>query len=100
MCLDRLPSVGFSPPTWDDFAKGEPPPEEDVGSEIRPQLTEPEVALWRSQHGPLASVLFVAFPTDRSTRIDLNLSGCSSAADFTSLCPFLPAVADVAFNLT
>ena len=39
-------------------------------AEIRPQLTEPDVALWRSQHGPLASVPFVAFPTDRATRID------------------------------
>ena len=29
-----------------------------------------------------------------------NLSRCFSAADFTSLCPFLPAVADVAVNLT
>ena len=36
-------------------------------TEIRPQLTEPEVALWRSQQGPLASVPFVAFPTNRAT---------------------------------
>ena len=92
VCSDRLQRAGSNPPTWDDLAKGELPPEEDVGSkgdrnipkvwqkastrmveqahfsaEIRPQLTEPEVALWRSQHGPLASVPFVAFPADRAT---------------------------------
>ena len=39
-------------------------------TEIRLQLTEPEVALWRSQYGPLASVPFVALPTNRATRLD------------------------------
>ena len=88
-----LQSVGFNPPPWDYLAQGETPPEEDVESEgdrnipkgwekastrmvehahfsaeTRRQLTEPEVALWRSQHGPL--VPFVAFPTNCATRID------------------------------
>ena len=94
-CSDTLQNVGFTPPSWEDLAKGEPPPEEDVESEddrniprgwqkastkmveqayfsakIQPQLTESEAALWRSQQGPLASVPFIVFPTNRATRID------------------------------
>ena len=32
-CSDTLQNVSFAPPSWEDFAKGEPPPEEDVESE-------------------------------------------------------------------
>ena len=32
-CSDTLQNVGFTPPSWEDLAKGEPPPEEDVESE-------------------------------------------------------------------
>ena len=38
-----------------------------------PNLTDPERALWRSQRGPLASNVLMAFPTSRSTRIDPQL---------------------------
>ena len=96
-CSDTLQNVGFTPPSWEYFAKGEPPPppEENVESEddrniprgwqkastkmveqayfsakIQPQLTEPEAALWRLQQGLLASVPFIVFPTNRATRID------------------------------
>ena len=98
-CSDRLQCVGFNPPNREELAKGEQPPKENVESEgdrniptnwqkfstrtvekaffsteIRPQSTQPEVALWKSQHGPLESEPFVGFPT----------------------CPILPAVANVA----
>ena len=89
-CSDTLQNVGFTPPSWEDLAKGEPPPEEDVKSEddrniprgwqkastkmveqayfsakIQPQLTESEAAL-RS----VGISAIHRFPTNRATRID------------------------------
>ena len=109
-CSDTLQNVGFTPPSWKDLAKGEPPPEEDVKSEddrniprgwqkastkmveqayfsakIQPQLTESKAAF--------------SPPIGRPESI-LGLSGCCSAEDFTSLYPFLPVIADVAVHLT
>ena len=41
-----------------------------VARVVWPNLTDPERALWRSQSGPLASNVLMAFPTSRSTLID------------------------------
>ena len=66
-------------------------------TEIRPQLTEPEVALWRSQHGPLASVPLRSQQIGPPDSIH-NQSGCCSAEDCTSLYPTLPAVAVAVYS--
>ena len=69
-------------------------------AEIRLQLTETEVALWRSQHGQLASVPSLFSPPIDQPELILNFSMSYSAADNTSLYLFLPTVADVAVNST
>ena len=40
---------------------------------VWPTLSEPERALWRSHSGPLASSVFVAMPTTRTTRFEPQL---------------------------
>ena len=68
---------------------------------VWPNLTDPEGALWRSQRGPFASNVLMAFPTSRSTRIEpqpLRVLLCRPLRTF--LFPSPPAPADVAVSST
>ena len=87
-CVQSLVDVGFEPPEWESllvdarpqFEEEEDPTQPKIGwqkkgvsqVEGRP-LSEPERALWRSHSGPVASVVFVALPTTRTTRIEPQL---------------------------
>ena len=95
-CVQSLVDVGFEPPEWESllvdarpqFEEEEDPTQPKIGWQkkgvsqveqhhlqtvVWPTLSEPERALWRSHSGPLASVVFVALPTTRTTRIEPQL---------------------------
>ena len=95
-CVQSLVDVGFEPPEWESLlvdARPQLEEEEDptqpkicwqkkgvsqveqhhLQTVVWPTLSEPERALWRSHSGPLASAVFVAVPTTRTTRIEPQL---------------------------
>ena len=92
-CSRKLEEMGFEVPDWTDMAKGKVPGDEGeddlcqpkigwqkqaansveesfLNSTAWPSLEDSERALALSQRGPLASVPFVCFPTDRTRRFD------------------------------
>ena len=93
-CARILHDSGFESPSWAELAEGRTPGSDDeeedpcqprvgwqklASSAIEkhhhdntfwPQLTEPAQAMMRSQRGPMASVPFVSFPIDRTSRFD------------------------------
>ena len=92
-CARKLEEMVFEVPDWTDLAKGKVPGDEGeddlcqpkigwqkqaansveesfLNSTAWPSLEDSERALALSQRGPLASVPFVCFPTDRTRRFD------------------------------
>ena len=94
ICTGRLEDAGFVAPSWDQLVSGEVQAPDVVDEEdpnqprkgwqatvsrvvetqfwdgLLPTLSNRDATLLRSQGGPLASIPFTVFPTDRSCRID------------------------------
>ena len=92
-CVDHLIEAGFGVPSWSALrdnttvirADSPEPSEPKFGWQHKatrcvhqtfhdsvywPELSDPELALMRFQHGPLASAVLTAVPTSRMTRIE------------------------------
>ena len=91
-CQRSLVAVGFEMPSWVELSDSPPTREEDpepnqpkfgwqqkatrmleknfIDEVVWPGLDNASRALFRSQHGPLASAVFTALPTSRVTRVD------------------------------
>ena len=89
--VENLVATGFIPPSWEELSRStveapapvdEEPNQPRVGVAVAsravesslivvlPTLSDPDIALLKSQGGPLASAPFVSFPTNRATRLE------------------------------
>ena len=89
-CAASLSREGFNPPPWEDLLSEEPEPSREkpglprkgwqklatelvearhLRCSVRPQLTDTEAALLRSQAGPMASAALTAIPSKKEFRL-------------------------------
>ena len=91
--VENLVATGFTPPSWEELSRSTleaPAPADDEPNQPRagwqavasrvvessflnvvlPTLSDPDIALLKSQGGPLASAPFVSFPRSRATRLE------------------------------
>ena len=91
--VENLVATGFTPPSWEELSRSTleaPAPVDEEPNQPRagwqavasravessflnvvlPTLSDPDIALLKSQGGPLASAPFVSFPTSRATRLE------------------------------